>query len=236
FPMAAYVSHDSWQYRGETYDEECDSDSDYYRENEIYSEEEEQEEDYFILDEIVENHLPKTWSDVDEQLVELDRHSREFNKVVNKIQSTLKITVQRVERVQNSFLWGCYLLRKGEYKKRLRKPIREMELFHATSEINVPSIVENNFDWRRTVRAKFGKGVSFSPSAGYANTYCNHKVGDNRALILTRVLVGKCQNGSFEKKIPSDGYDTTLGYGNRVYVKYGDNEYYPEYVAYYQYH
>ncbi|KAJ9582227.1 hypothetical protein L9F63_003437 [Diploptera punctata] len=254
--MAGYVPHDSWQYRGEFYDEDYSSSSEYesgeYEEyyEEYYEdqddedsssscEDEEEEEEIYILDEILDKYLPQTWSDVDDysqaELVELHRHSTEFIDVVDQIRSTLNVRIHRVERVQNPFLWGSYLLMKGEYKKRLNNHPTEMVLFHATSENNVRSIAENNFNWRRTVRSKFGKGVSFSPSAKYANKYCNMKVGSNRALILSRVLVGKIQNGSSQRKISDDGYDTSIGNGKSVYVKYGDNEYYPEYVAYYRY-
>lgn len=221
-------------------EEECDEeeyDEDGEEEEEEEECEEEEEED-LIVTVVLEKHLPETWSEMDEypdvELVTLDRYSPEFQNVESKIRSTLNIYIHRIERLQNPYLWGSYLLMKGEYKKVLKKSLSEMELFHATGQSNVQSIVENNFDWRRVGRSRYGKGVSFSPYADYANKYCNKKIGNQRALILTRVLVGKCHEGNYKTTVPSDGHDTTTGNGGRVYVKYGDNEYYPEYVAYYE--
>jgi hypothetical protein len=76
--------------------------------------------------------------------------------------------------------------------------------------------------------------VSFSPRAHYANKYCNFTAGTERALILARVLVGKYHEGKHWMKSPKEGYDTTVGNSKSVYVKYDDNEFYPEYVAYYR--
>ena len=43
--------------------------------------------------------------------------------------------------------------------------VSEEKLFHATAKENACSVVQNNFDWRRTKHARYGHGVSFSPSA-----------------------------------------------------------------------
>lgn len=82
-------------------------------------------------------------------------------------------------------------------------------------------------------RAKFGKGVSFSPSAAYANQECSRSNGLQRAIIIAKVLVGKIQGGVRNQLLPSSNYDTTVGNFGSVYVKYYDDEFYPEYVVYY---
>jgi hypothetical protein len=111
--------------------------------------------------------------------------------------------------------------------------VTERVLFHATGQSNIESITKNNLDWRRSIRTKFGCGVSFSPSATYANTWCNRDIGPNRALIVARVLVGSSHEGDYGTKLPLPGYDTTVGNRGQVYVKYYDHEFYPEYVVYY---
>ena len=108
-----------------------------------------------------------------------------------------------------------------------------MELFHATSPSNVSSIVKNNLDWRRSVRTRFGKGVSFSPDARYADRHCNSSNAKYRAMIIAKVLVHSTSYGSYDTKLPSDNADTSTGNNGKVYVKYSDNEFYPTYVAYY---
>jgi len=78
---------------------------------------------------------------------------------------------------------------------------------------------------------KFGSGVSFSPSAAYVNIYCNGGIGSSRALIVARILVGISHEGDCGTKLPCQGYDTTVGNCEQVYVKYYDNEFYPQHVV-----
>ncbi|KAJ9587299.1 hypothetical protein L9F63_019175, partial [Diploptera punctata] len=166
-------------------------------------------------------------------ITDLPKSSVEYKDVVRRINSTLMVAIKKVVKVDNRLLKDYYNQNKEKYRISLNGIFQEMQLFHATAERNVESIVTYNFDKNRTVRSKFGRGVSFSPSAEYANRYCNRNVGYNRALILTKVLVGKSHAGSYSTHQPMDGYDTTTGNQGKVYVKYKDNEFYPEYVAYY---
>jgi hypothetical protein len=167
-------------------------------------------------------------------LVELAEGSVEYMTVVQDIGMALRNKIDTVERVQNPYLWGSYMLKKEEYINYLGLGVvNEEKLFHATAKGNVYSIVRNNFDWRRTKRTRYGHGVSFTPSAEYANTYCNNKAGTMRALILARVLVKMATKGHYGTKLPPPPNDTTTGKNGKVVVKYADNEFYPEYVVYY---
>lgn len=85
-------------------------------------------------------------------------------------------------------------------------------------------------------RCKFGKGVSFSPCAVYANKECSRDNGDNRAVLICKVLYRASQLGSYDTTLPLSSYDTTKDARDNVYVKYYDDEFYPEYVAYYTNH
>jgi hypothetical protein len=126
---------------------------------------------------------------------------------------------------------GCYLLKKEEYLQR-HGIVKELELFHATSPDNVPSITRNNLDWRRSVRTKFGEGVSFSPNASYANLHCNRNNPPSRAMFIAKVLFHSACGGHSAMKLPVPA-DTSTGNSGSVFVKYSDNEFYPTYVAYY---
>jgi hypothetical protein len=167
-------------------------------------------------------------------LLELSEDSIEYMTVVQNISMTLRNKIDKVERVQNPYLWGSYVLKKEEY---MNYPgfdiVKEEKLFHATAEENINSIVLNNLDWRRTKRTRYGHGVSFSPSAEYASTYCSPNAGSARALILARVLVKMATKGHYGTKLPPPPFDTTTGKHGNVVVKYADNEFYPEYVLYY---
>ncbi|XP_049948038.1 protein mono-ADP-ribosyltransferase PARP12-like [Schistocerca serialis cubense] len=142
------------------------------------------------------------------------------------------LRVRSVVKVMNPYLWCCYQLKKAEYMNRYGS-VREITLYHATSESNVDSIIKSNLDWRRSWRIKFGQGVSFSPSPSYANTYCNRSSGIYRAMIAVKVLVHTTSLGGSSTILPPKGIDTTVGNRGQVYVKYCDNEFYPEHVIYY---
>lgn len=145
----------------------------------------------------------------------------------------MSVAVHSVQRVQNAFLWGCYTLKKEETSRRF-SGATEKELFHATSSTNAQSICKINFNWRLSRRVKFGSGVSFSPSAAYANRECNRAIGNyNRAMIVAKVIIGATCRGSQGLKIPSGSVDTSVGNSGSVYVKYYDHEFYPMYIAYY---
>jgi hypothetical protein len=169
------------------------------------------------------------------ELVKLTKGSQEYESVISEVNLRFidGYGPEKVVRVQNPYLWGCYLLKKAECANRSGCSVTEKVLFHATGQSNIDSITENNLDWRRSFRTKFGCGVSFSPSAKYANTWCNRDIGSSRALIVATVLMGSSHVGDYDTVLPREGYDTTVGYFGKVYVKYYDNEFYPEYVVYY---
>ncbi|XP_069696805.1 protein mono-ADP-ribosyltransferase PARP11-like [Periplaneta americana] len=191
-----------------------------------------------LVSAVLDKFKPSTWStmsaDSEVELITVPSRGSQFQKVEAKIHDTLAVSIDSVKRVQNPYLWGCYLLKKAECKERQPSTI-ETYLFHATAQRNVQSIVEGNLDWRRSSRTRYGQGVSFSPRASYANKYCNRMVGSRRALLMCRVLVGKSHDGCYITELPREGCCTTMGNGGSVYVKYYDNEFYPEYVAYYTY-
>lgn len=59
-------------------------------------------------------------------------------------------------------------------------------------------------------------------------------LGDERAFIISRVLVSRSSQGRNRMEIPPPGIDTTVGNGTKVYVKFSDNEAYPKYVIYFK--
>lgn len=191
-----------------------------------------------LVSSVLTSHKPSSWRPMSQNeevlLVALSKHSFEYMTVVQNISMTLRNKIVSVDRVQNPYLWGSYMLKKEEYINCLGIGIvNEEKLFHATAKGNVNSIVRNNLNWRLTKRTRYGRGVCFSPSAEYANKYCNQNAGTNRALILTRVLVKMATRGHYGTKLPTPPFDTTTGKNGKVVVKYADNEFYPEYVVYY---
>ncbi|KAK5646314.1 hypothetical protein RI129_004778 [Pyrocoelia pectoralis] len=189
------------------------------------------------MENIISRFIPCDWSPASVclkscHLVELSTDDSLYQALQLMVSGPFNKGVRKIVRVENSYLWAQYLLRKEEYET--KGQVRELELYHDTAESNITSIVETNFDWRRASRVKFGQGVSFSPSPKYANTHSARSNGKDRAFILAKVLVNVEQQGSYSMKLPDPGYDTTVGNCRNVYVKYYDDEFYPKYIIYYE--
>ena len=71
-----------------------------------------------LVSSVLSNHKPVSWSymtaDTEIKLVELAADSREFISSRKKIQQTLSCGVDRVQRLQNPYLYGKYEMRSNE--------------------------------------------------------------------------------------------------------------------------
>ncbi|XP_050439170.1 uncharacterized protein LOC126844801 isoform X2 [Adelges cooleyi] len=147
--------------------------------------------------------------------------------------------IAKIESVNHKQMYGMYLLRKADLE--LQGDVEERLLYHVTSQTNALASMDSGLDWRRTKRAKFGKGVSFSDDANYANFYADNRGPDSRAILVCSVLIGRShrlpplrnKNAVHNIKCPPAGCDTTVSSSKRVYVKYNDFEFYPKYIVYY---
>ncbi|XP_047108467.1 protein mono-ADP-ribosyltransferase PARP12-like [Schistocerca piceifrons] len=183
------------------------------------------------MTELALKHLHPNWTYKCSDEVEVEEIGTfEKKRITHSMPSDLKVT--SVVKVMNPYLWSCYQLKKAEYMNRYGS-VTEKTLYHATSKSNIDSIIRSNLDWRRSCRIRFGQGVSFSPSPSYANTYCNRRNGIYRAMIAATVLVNNTAEGNSWTTLPPTDIDTTVGNSLQVYVKYSDNEFYPQYVIYY---
>lgn len=183
----------------------------------------------------VKTYLPPNWevNDISSfKMTKLDEDDATKYCLVQLMQGNFKKKIYDVYRIENSFLYSQYLIKKEEYK--IRGHVNEMDLFHCTSQANTNSIVRENFNFRLVTRGKYGMGVSFSPSPLYANQQASLSIGLERVMIVAKVLVGTKIGGSENLLIPSKNCDTTTGGNINVYVKYYDNEFYPKYAIYYQ--
>lgn len=70
----------------------------------------------------------------------------EYSFVLEKF-GTRNFDINEIRKIENPFLLLRYELKKYQYKVTHGK-VTEMDLFHATSELNIPGICEKNFDWR----------------------------------------------------------------------------------------
>jgi poly [ADP-ribose] polymerase 7/11/12/13 len=171
----------------------------------------------------------------------------EYNTVACLFKQTTQkgFKLVKIERIQNPYLLGCYLLKKDEMACMSGGYVEERIVFHGTKQSNVDSICENNFNWRlhgNSTGNRYGKGVSFSPISYYASHYSD-KRATVKVMFLVRILISNSTVGKGDMTIPpliGDGYnhnilryDTAQKENGHVIVKFSDNEYYPEYLIHY---
>nr|XP_022910566.1 poly [ADP-ribose] polymerase 12-like [Onthophagus taurus] len=182
---------------------------------------------------VVMRYIPEQFeSTMNTRLIQLSKTDSVYESIVWKHLSVhQKRTVTRIEKVWCPSLYGWYLMKKAEYQSRGFRHC-EKRLLHVTGASNVKSILRSNLNWRRVTRYRFGRGVSFSDDADYADTYAARAIGSQRAMIIADVLVGNtAKGGSYTDFLP-EGIDTATGNG-RVYVKFHDDEFIPKYIVYY---
>nr|XP_023020250.1 poly [ADP-ribose] polymerase 12-like [Leptinotarsa decemlineata] len=163
------------------------------------------------------------------------------NTIFDRTMSILRILgsrhVRKIERIENPFLYAQYQL--SMLKKKWRYgSVKELTLFHGTKSTYIDSICKNNFDWRKMGchgfrYSKFGRGMSFSPSARYASDYPRRCHENPRIMFVVKVLEGSRCLGVPDLVIPPEPHDTSAKSDGDVVVKYFDNEFYPEYIISY---
>lgn len=83
----------------------------------------------------------------------------------------LQCTINLIHRVNAPQMYGMYLLRKEELQSTPEYLFQEIILYHVTIKSRAMESLKSGLDWRRTRRSKYGRGVSFSDDADYANYY-----------------------------------------------------------------
>lgn len=143
------------------------------------------------------------------------------------------LPIIKVEKVYNKYLNAAFLLRKQQLELD-GVSCSVKVLLHATSVGSVNSILSGNLDWRRVHRAKYGKGVSFSENADYANFHSSIALG-HKAFIVCDVLIKYRKNGDFfqDIKCVPEPYDTFHSSNGFVYTKFDDYTFNPKFVIYY---
>lgn len=94
-----------------------------------------------------------------------------------------------MKKVNNPQLYGMYLLWKEELQVGESYQLRERQLYHATSPTNALSISQNNIDWRKTHRSRFGIGACFSTCSKYAHTHSSSDGGISNSYHIRWILI-----------------------------------------------
>lgn len=201
---------------------------------------------------------PITWEKGKEGFVTVVQGSKEYQEV-SKCLKRMKggsYVVTKVERIQSSELWDCYvakrdalIARNTEYSNYLvaNKDLTKQErqwLFHGTSSASATKIARHGFNRSfagRSHGTAYGRGAYFATKAPLAIKYMRgFKEDHGFRLLLCRVVVGDWCKGNPEQLAPDTKpghkdllFDSTVDrdVDPRIFVIYHDSQVYPEYAV-----
>ncbi|NXW86314.1 PAR14 polymerase, partial [Alopecoenas beccarii] len=192
--------------------------------------------------------LPATWDDMQNQrlkIVELKPETREYRDVQERFLKTCpSFRIEKIERIQNPFLWKAYQIKKCGMDKRNSNRNNERLLFHGTNKESLDMI--NNHGFNRSYAgihaANFGNGTYFAVNANYSahDTYSRPDVDGKKRMYLARVLVGEYGLGTKGSIVPAaknasdptDRFDSSTDNINQpsMFIIFNDIQAYPEYL------
>lgn len=180
-----------------------------------------------------------------------DGMEKEYQMVAEKFKKTLgQAEILQIERVQNTYYWECYQLKKRKLEHQYGGSgcSNEKELFHGTVPTNVGGICRDNIDFRSAAELGgmfLGRGVHFAIDAKYADLYSQVDKEKNKFMFLLKVLCGKCAPGDTKYSRPppvdpknpySDLYDCCVDNVDtpQVFCVFDKNQCYPQYLIKYK--
>ncbi|XP_015992514.2 protein mono-ADP-ribosyltransferase PARP15 isoform X3 [Rousettus aegyptiacus] len=219
--------------------------TDYSSEGQNYAQEtriaDEQEEDR-------RDDIPENWTDMNQQLtcvIQLQPGESEYNMVKDKFfQTCCSYTIEKIERIQNEFLWQSYQIKKKQMDIKNGLLDNERILFHGTDANSVPHVNEHGFN--RSYAGKnavaYGKGTYFAVDASLSanDQYSRPDSNGRKHIYVVRVLTGYYTLGregliTPPSKHPDDHTDLFDSVTDdiqhpKIFVVFFDNQAYPEYL------
>ncbi|NXO36010.1 PAR14 polymerase, partial [Locustella ochotensis] len=192
--------------------------------------------------------LPPTWDRMENErlkIVELKPDSKDYKDVQERfLQSCQSYKIEKIERVQNLYLWKNYEIKKCEMDKKNGHTNNERLLFHGTSEDSLTLINERGFNrsFAGMHAANFGNGTYFAINAKYSanDLYSKPDANGKKYMYLARVLVGEYSLGKKGSITPAqknatnsvDLFDSSTDNMTQpsMFIIFSDIQAYPEYL------
>ncbi|NXX29663.1 PAR14 polymerase, partial [Nicator chloris] len=192
--------------------------------------------------------LPPTWDHMENEqlkIVELKPDSREYKDVQERfLQTCQSLKIEKIERVQNRYLWKNYQIKKCEIDKKNGNRNNERLLFHGTSEKSVTFINKGGFNrsYAGVHAANFGNGTYFAVNASYSanDIYSKPDANGKKYMYSARVLVGEYSLGKKGSITPAqknvsnsvDLFDSSTDNMAHpsMFIIFNDIQAYPEYL------
>ncbi|KAM5333704.1 protein mono-ADP-ribosyltransferase PARP15 [Glossophaga mutica] len=190
----------------------------------------------------------ESWTDTNQQLfcvIQLQPGQSEYDTVKERFSQTCcSYTIEKIERIQNAFLWQSYEIKKKHMDRKNGHMGNERILFHGTDADSVPHINQHGFN--RSYAGKnaiaYGKGTYFAVDASYSadDNYSRPDGNGRKHVYVVRVLTGAYTLGHEELISPpskntfnsTDLFDSVTDdiQHPKVFVVFFDYQAYPEYL------
>ncbi|KAF6385254.1 poly(ADP-ribose) polymerase family member 15 [Rhinolophus ferrumequinum] len=194
------------------------------------------------------DNIPDYWTDMNQPptcVIQLEPGQSEYNTVKDKFSQTcLCYTIEKIERIQNAFLWDSYQIRKKHMDVKNDRADNERILFHGTDANSVPYV--NHHGFNRSYAGKndtaYGKGTYFAVDASYSanDIYSRPDSNGRKHVYVARVLTGVYTLGrrgliTPPAKNPFNSTDLFDSVADNIqhptlFVVFSDNQAYPEYL------
>jgi hypothetical protein len=118
-----------------------------------------------------------------------DRRYDEISEAVR--QSFSNACILYIEEIQNQYLSDAYESRKQLMTAaRGQDVVKEMTLFHGTSEECANSIAHRGYDCEKNTVSAYGKGTYFAPAAYTSIFYAKDNRNKESFMLMNKVLIG----------------------------------------------
>ncbi|XP_007480186.2 uncharacterized protein LOC103103755 [Monodelphis domestica] len=193
---------------------------------------------------IWEMSIPQHWEPMDDNTVKtvtLSPNLKEYQEVARKFMcSMVKNTINKIERIQNPYLWTSYIYKRNWMEKKNPPGVQnEKVLFHGTPPQNCLSITEHGLKSTCRKNGMYGQGIYFAKEAYMSSQYCGHQ--RYKLMFQVRVLTGEYSKGdvsiTFPPEKPGGGrYDSLVDSVGmpKIFVTFFDDHSYPEYLITYK--
>ncbi|XP_058050767.1 protein mono-ADP-ribosyltransferase PARP14-like isoform X2 [Ahaetulla prasina] len=192
-------------------------------------------------------HLPEQWEDMKgshAKLVPLQPTAGEYKDIEKKFRiGCPNVTIEKIERVQNPYLWQAYQVKKKQIETQNGHENNEKILFHGTPSSTMVPIYQTGFNrsYAGKNAAVIGNGTYFAINSNYSaqDTYSTPDQNGRKYMYVARVLTGDyCIGRSGLITAPSknkggfDLYDSVTDNMNQpsMFVIFHDSQAYPEYL------
>ncbi|XP_059543654.1 protein mono-ADP-ribosyltransferase PARP15-like [Myotis daubentonii] len=194
------------------------------------------------------DNIPEYRSDMNQQLfcmTQLQPGQSEYDTVKNKFSQTcLSYRIEKIEKIQNEFLWQSYQIKKKHMDIKNGHIDNEKILFHGTDAHSVPHVNQHGFN--RSYAGKnavaYGKGTYFAVDASYSadDKYSRPDSNGRKHIYVVRVLTGVYTLGreGIVTPPPKHPYNSIDLFDSvtddiqhpKLFVVFFDNQAYPEYL------